>query len=273
MKLDALSAEDRRDYEARLARLGLDTSAIQADVLETGAGQSMRLNMVGDSQFKPLIFQTKDLRELRKWIGTPERVANRREQSPMNRILKSEAIDKALLAGRTSVVQSALRSRKTKTAKGSAEISRAGLASMSGIKAEHLAAKVLRCKECAARGETTEKLNADELNTLRAAARTFIHGDAALVEEYRPAVEAFFDVFQVAVWLPLRIVVKKNSTLTLGPGVHNLTAYEMVVEEGGRVVSYGHLNVSVTKLRKSTGLIIKLPDHVLTTGININPFQ
>lgn len=272
MKLDALSAEDRRDYEARLARLGLDTSAIQADVLETSAGQSMRLNMIGESQFKPLIFQTKDLRELRKWIGTPERIADRREQSPLNRILKTESIESALLKTRAPVMPSAVKSRKTKTAKGSVDVARAGLASMSGIRAEHLAAKVQRCKECAARGEATEKLDTDELNALRAAAKTFIHGDIALVEEYRPAVEAFFEVFQVAVWLPLRIVVKKNSTLTLGPGVHNLTAYEMIVEEGGRVVSHGHLNVSVTKLRKSKGLIIKLPDHVLTAGININPF-
>lgn len=258
-----LSEADRSDFQARLALLDLNEEMVGERTLEVAEGQSLRLDMSADSPIQPMILRTGDIAQLRRWIGTPERAAAKRASIPAEAILQAVRQDRAEAAEAApkKVAKAFSRADKAKSsvARG------ASLAELSGVSAERLTAS-LRAVQ-AGKGV---QLSAAETDTVRAAARTMIHGDYASVAEYQPAVEAFFKEFHVAAWLFKKILVKRNSTLILGPGVHNLTAYELEIQEGGRVLSYGHLTVRVTQLRHSK-FTIKWPLHVMTDLTALRP--
>ena len=249
-----LSDTDRKDFQARLALLDLDEEMVGERSLEVPEGQSLRLDMSADSPIQPVILRTSDITQLRRWIGTPERAAMKRSISPAQAILQSvRRVDNNEIAeGSKRVAKALSRSRTESLGRGGS------LAEMSGVSADRLMASMREME-----AGKSERLSAAETDTVRAAARMMIHGDYQSVADFRPVVEAFFKEFHVAAWLFKKIVVKKNSTLILGPGVHNLTAFELEIQEGGRVLSYGHLAVRVTTLRH-TKFSISWPSHVLT---------
>lgn len=260
-----LSEADRSDFQARLALLDLNEEMVGERTLEVAEGQSLRLDMTAESPVQPTILRTSDITQLRRWIGTPERAAAKRTTIPAEAILqkvrRSEAAEIAEAAPR-KVAKAFSRAEKASKAGVARGVS---LAELSGVSAERLSASL---REVQAGKDV--RMSAAETDAVRAAARTMIHGDYASVAEYRPAVEAFFKEFHVAAWLFKKILVKRNSTLILGPGVHNLTAYELEIEEGGRVLSYGHLTVRVTQLRHSK-FTIKWPLHVMTDFTALRP--
>lgn len=259
MDLTKLTPEDRSDFESRLARLGLDLSAVDDDPLEVESGKNLRLEMAGESPVSPMIFETKDIDTLRRWIGTPDRAIKSRTTQPFEPIIRSTGFAADVLSASAKPKR-----RRSKSAKASAVRLSGTLADLTKVEPKVLLESVNRAKAEPDRF----RLKSDEVETIRAAARNFIHGDLKLVEGFKPVIEAFFGEFQIAVWLKTRIVVKRNSTLTLGAGVHNMTAYELVIEPGGRIRSHGHLTVSMTKIRRpamvNPGLV--LPNHVLTVN-------
>lgn len=257
MDLSDLRPDERADFEKRVARLGVDPQALDDDTLEVEPGASMRLEMAGESPVSPMIFQTSDLDVLRRWIGTPDLAVAQRTTQPYEAIIRNR--DAA-----THNFAAPARDKKRRLTKKATGRKSAALAEITGVEPSGLLAAVNRAKLEPAQA----RLNAVEVDTIRAAARTYIHGDKKVSEAFKPAIEAYFGEFQIAVWLKKKIVVKKNATLTLGTGVHNLTAYELVIEPGGRIRSHGHLTVSVTKIRRPTLVSpgLSLPNHVLTVN-------
>lgn len=274
MPLKDLSGTDRMDFQKRLARLDLDESIITNDTLVVESGKGTRLDMSGDSAVRPLILQTRDITTLRKWIGTPEKAVASRNMAPFVGVLRASRMDGIDLGGVLAAPRRKGGGRVTKSAKsrGTANIAAKSLADMTGIRADMLMDRLdkLNAGDVTARPELA--LSSAEKDTLRAAARELVHGDAQSVIDYKPAVEAFFAEFQVAVWLFTEIRVEQNATLTLGTGIHNLTAYRMVIEDGGTVRSYGHLHVNVTQMKNpSSGPTLVLPPHVLSGGLIRRP--
>ena len=257
MDLTKLPPKDRADFEKRLARLGIEADTFDDQTLELEAGTNMRLEMAGDSPISPMILQTKDLDTLRRWIGSPQKAVGSRTTQPFEAIIRGTNFATDVLP-----TPSRVKKRRSKTAKSTVARLSGTLTELTKIEPAALLASVKRAK-----AEPADfKLKSAELDTLRAAARNFIHGDPKLVEGFRPAIEAYFGEFQIAIWLKTRIIIKKNATLTLGTGVHNMTAYELIIESGGRIRSYGHLTVSVTKILRPGRVRPRfpLPDHVLS---------
>ncbi len=272
MPLKDLSGEDRMDFQQRLARLDLDEKIVTNDTLIVESGKGTRLDSSGESAIRPLILQTSDISVLRKWIGTPEHAVQKRSVAPFAGILRSsrlEGIDlgRALKPSKAGAGAAKSGSRITRSAKSKAggRTPSLSLAEATGLRGDMLMEKVEAFRKADLTKRPDLALSSVEKETIRAAARELVHGDAQSVSEFKPAVEAFFVDFQVAVWLFTAIRIEANATLTLGTGVHNLTAYRMVIEDGGLVRSYGHLHVNVTQMKNpSSGPSVVLPSHVLT---------
>lgn len=282
MALQDLSEDERADLRKRLAILDLQDNAIFGDDLEVPSGRTVTLRMVGESPVTPLILQTGDLDKMRNWIGTPERAATKRALQPYEAILRANLRHINRASGPAEEVPDdgyvsnvgglnddrrirALGLRRTRSLRNEATGDTRDLAAITGISGERLLAAV----RSAAEGK---RPSSGEMELLRGAARTYIHGDKRLAAPFKAAIEASFGSFEIAAWLFPKVVVKKNSTLFFGPGVHNLTASELVIEPGGRVVSHGHLKVNVRRLRRTTGLNVALPGHVLSGPLRPRTF-
>lgn len=96
-----------------------------------------------------------------------------------------------------------------------------------------------------------DTLASRELNIIRTAARAYVRGNSALVKGYKQIIERAIGIVELPVWAYLTIKVSAGSTLAFGPGINVLVAYDIEIEDGGRIVSQGHLTVNVTKLRKT----------------------
>ncbi len=270
MPLKDLSGEDRMDFQQRLARLDLDEKIITNDTLVVESGKATRLDMTGESAIKPLILQTRDISTLRKWIGTPEHAVAARSVAPFAGVLRSSRLEeldltRALATPKGKTGKAAARRTKSAKSKSKAGASKLSLPELTGVRPDMLLEKLAKLEKADLHKQPELALSSIEKETIRAAARELVHGDAQSVWEFKPVVEQFFVDFQVAVWLFTEIRVEKNATLTLGAGVHNLTAYRMVIEDGGTVRSYGHLHVNVTQMKNPTGgPSVFLPSHVLT---------
>lgn len=256
MDISSIPEKDRNDFRKRMARLGLDETAAIAEEIEASNGATVSLSMAQESAVKPLILQTSNLDTLREWIGSPDKALEKQVVAPFARMPEI-----GQMAGGLPNITPGLR-RASISREAVANLTGRKLSDVTGVNPVKLLDQVKRLREAPV--SSAMRLAAAEIDTIRAAARTYLRGDQKLVAEYKPAVEAYFGVFQIAVWLCLTIRVKKNSTLSLGPGVNNLTAYQIIIEEGGRVSSRGHLNVNATIIRRSSGGGIRLPEHVLT---------
>lgn len=246
MTSDTLSDDDRKDFRRRLASYDLDEDAVIADELTVPAGEMMHLEMVDRSAIRPYILQTRSLDKVREWVGVPTIAAKRLARQPMQH-------DRGHDHGATE----ASRSRKLSGGPVAAPLPAA-------IDARALHAAVERCRCESAADGSKPRLKSTELDTLRLAARSYVRGDAELVAEFKPAIEAYFQNFQIAAWLFTTVRVKKNSTLVFGTGTHVLSAGRVVIEPGGRILAHGNLTVNATQLQKQRPLRLTLPDSVLT---------
>jgi hypothetical protein len=127
----------------------------------------------------------------------------------------------------------------------------------------HKAVTSLRSTDTAVSGRG--RLSRDQLETLRFAAQAYVRGDLSVAADLKPAIEGFFEHFQVAAWPFILVTVKSNAVLEFGPGAHNLTAHKILVEPGGTIRSRGHLTVNCTVLERDKKKVLpKLPPHVFT---------
>jgi hypothetical protein len=257
MSLSDLATTDRTHFRDRLASLGLDEKAIIAASFEVPEGETRRLEMAAHGDQRPYILETSDLDVLRRWIGVPDAAAAKLVRQPHERV----SIEDDAAASERMPAPKAQASARTRGKTGAAERG-GGCLDRVASRDLHKAVQKYRATPDQKKGQT--RLSSDQLQVLRAAARTYIRGDFKSVAPYKPAIEAFFERFQVAAWCFTKIVVKRNATLVFGSGSHNVTAHEVIIEPGGRIVSYGHLNVNATILRRPPPIVVHLPDYAYT---------
>jgi hypothetical protein len=96
-----------------------------------------------------------------------------------------------------------------------------------------------------------DKQPAAKTTSLRAYTRSYLFGDSEIVAEAKSVLQDFYGTIDIGVWLFPNVTVKSGSVLSFGTGSNVLLANNLVIEEGGSVVSQGSLSVNVTTLRKT----------------------
>jgi hypothetical protein len=228
--LDTLSDSDRRDFEQRLGTLGLNADALLAPELISAQSTVTTLTMTPSvpSQFRPVVLRTSDFNQLNRWVGVPDRVFD--NVPPIVELPPQ----------RLSAVARELRPSR----------------------------RIDRVRDVArAPGTVPEQpLSSEDLASVRVAARAFLRGDSRRVAHFKDLIERVFPVVEISVWPFLNVVVKSGSVLEFGPGQNTLVAHTLTIEEGGRIRSYGNLDVSATILRRDVPPVVHPIDPSLTIG-------
>jgi hypothetical protein len=112
-------------------------------------------------------------------------------------------------------------------------------------------------------------LRHEELQELKSAAQAYIRGEQRMVGPYKSLLEAFYGDFQVAGWFFTTVVVESGAVLEFGKGANVLSAYKVVVEQGGTIRSKGTLTVDCTVLSSPpTGIRVR-PDLLSTVATRL----
>lgn len=236
VNLDALSAQDRQDFESRLRVFGMDVSAVQEPLTVSGAVK-LGYGPKFQSARQPFVVKTKDIAAVKRMVGLDDRVA------------------------KTLSSQVKLPSRITVSPAGGANpitVSRdAGQA--------FVASPGLSDGEAPGQFDpgALAQLDSEAVENIRLAARAYVRGNSTLVSSYRPLIEATLGQIIIPVFALPSIKVAAGSVLQFGPGVNALVAYEIEIEDGGVIRSQGHLTISCTKMTKPR----KRP--ILTTAGNL----
>jgi hypothetical protein len=262
MRFESLDADQQAAFRRRLARLGVDENALIADELIVPPGTTMQLSPSPEAGGEPRRLVTGDLDILRKWVGTPDALKDNRRVSDLHRRLTRFPT----LAAATAATG---RLARTATRAGTASVT---LADLIDVRPPELESAVTRHRAAVDVGRPDVRLSVLELETLRAVADTYVHGNKASVAQFKSAVEKFFGLFEVWGWFYTEIRVTKNSTLTFGPGANVATAHQVVLEPGARIRSFGHLRLDCSILKREK-FSVALPSHVLATDITVVPHR
>lgn len=188
------------------------------------------------SLIAPTMLETRDLDKLKSWIGVDDEVVKGKHmiscdsQREFRRFQKDIGLSDSRLA-------SLVASRKTKKASKKA---------VAQAEYELKAQLAEQRANIADRVQSSGKLN----DAIQEYTRGYLYGDSRLVKELKPVLEAHYDIFRIPLWAFLNVKVESGSTLYFGPGANVLWAYQLEIEEGGRIRSNGSLTVSVTSLKK-----------------------
>jgi hypothetical protein len=225
--LKALSEEDRQDFERRLANYGLDTSVVQEGITVQPSSRLILAHGPGrDTFIKPVVLEVNEFDKLTRMIGVDDRIFQRMPQKgPLPR-----RIDLPL-----------------------------GEGAQRRVAGPGLAVAAMPQPEAIPPSIDFEKLTSADLDNIRIAARAYLRGNSALVASFKSILETIIGIVIVPVWPVLFVKVSSGSTLEFGPGVNVLVAYDIEIEDGGKIVSHGHLTVSCTKLRKVLRRVVIKP--------------
>lgn len=225
--LKVLSAEDRQDFERRLTTYGLDTSVVHEGItVQPGSRLTLAYGPGRDSFLKPIVLEVNEFDKLKRMIGIDDRIFQRISQ-------------KIPLPRRIELTPNEGAQRR---------IAGPGVAVAAMPQPEAIPASI-----------DLEKLSSADLDNIRIAARAYLRGNSALVASFKSILEATIGVVIMPVWPLLFVKVSSGSTLEFGPGVNVLVAYDIEIEDGGKIVSYGHLTVNCTKLRKVLPRVVIKP--------------
>lgn len=227
VELGHLSEEDRSDFERRLAIFGLDASAVEP---ELRVRPNSRVNLAygpnRDSYLRPIVREVTDFDELNRMIGIDDRVFEK--APPLARLPRMLSWQAEQGGGRFTVGP--------------------GYTDVGMARREEALAHL-----------DIKRMPSEDLATIRDAARAYLYGDSKLVAHFKPLLESVIGPVILPIWAVENVYVPSGSTLTFGPGVNSLIAYQVEIEEGGRIVSYGHLNVSCTIIRKVAPPVVHPP--------------
>lgn len=238
--ISTIPSEDREDFQKRLRIFGIDTNAVQEPLAVTRSDTVMlAYGPNRPSARAPFVVETTDLAHVKRMVGVDDRVFATR---PTNVALPGR-IDLAskIAAGTTNTA--ALRATPAATQ----------MRAAAGMMMDADTAKSMVVGD-----EELRMLDADDVNNVRVAARAFVRGDSKMVTSYAPLFEKVIGRITIPVWPILSIHVASGSVLQFGTGVHALVAYQITIEEGGKIVSRGHLTVSCTKMNKPGRTVIVL---------------
>lgn len=242
--LGSIPQEDRQDFERRLQTYGLTASALQEELV-VGPSSTISLAYGPGRQTvrQPYVLQTTDLAAVKRMVGIDDRVFQRNPS-------------KAPLPGRIDLGQPL-------------GVGRLGVAEAEGN--FYTAAPGLAMDDPRAAAETVggmdlSRLDDESVNNIRVAARAYVRGNSQLVASYRPIVERAIGQITLPIWPLLKVTVAAGSVLQFGPGVNVLVAWEVEIQEGGRIRSQGHLTVNCTRMRKPGRAVVVRPDIGFTGG-------
>jgi hypothetical protein len=213
--LKDLPAADRGDFEKRLKKYNLDAGAIEIDTLDVPPSTKTLLSISTKERsfHKPQILVSNDIDQVKRWVGLPDKLM---DQAPQ------------------------LRRPRVATGWLPPGLAHKG----AGAGARKAAAAALAAFD---RG----KLSSSQLDVLRGAAEAYVRGDSRLVASYRPILTQFIPRFEIPAWLFKVIRVRSGAVLEFGPGYHVLTAWKIIIEQGGTIRSRGSLNVDCTILERA----------------------
>lgn len=267
MPLRDLDEQDQRHFLSRLARYGVDQQVLRDEDLVVPRGTNLQLSHRTGGPLSPHMLITRDIDVVRKWIGVPEAIERVRFATPA--VADVAAMPAALRPRQPTFGLDEVRRRATL---------RASTPGASAVRASELRATALRANTLRARGiaegaemASPERLDHrllrhEELQELKSAAHAYIRGEQRMVGAYKSLLEAFYGDFQVAGWFFTTITVESGAVLELGRGANVLSAYKVVVEQGGTIRSKGTLTVDCTILSSPpTGIRIR-PDLLDTVA-------
>jgi hypothetical protein len=243
--ISTIPSEDREDFQKRLRVFGIDANAVQEPLAVTRSDTVvLAYGPNRPSARAPFVVETTDFAQVKRMVGIDDRVVATR---PTNVALPGR-IDLASKVGASGA--NVLR------APGATQMRAAA-----GLMMDPDAAKSVAVSD-----EELRMLDADDVNNVRLAARAFVRGDSKMVASYSPLFEKVIGRITIPVWPILSIHVASGSVLQFGTGVHALVAYQITIEEGGRIVSRGHLTVSCTRMNKPGRAVIRPLAKNLTTA-------
>jgi hypothetical protein len=216
--LESLSAADRADFEKRLSTYGQDETAVLMPDLVVPAKTTMLLSGSDAKSFaRPRVLSTKDLDELKSWIGVSDTM------------YQSGKLDRSLIrlpnTAAPKLMEAAVRAPSATVPNGGATVPNGAAAPAA--------------------------LSEENLDNVRTAAAAYLFGDSQLTASYKATVEKFFPDFQINFWPFLTITVNAGSILTIGPGQNVLCAWKIIINNGGMVYApYGNLKLESTILQK-----------------------
>jgi hypothetical protein len=231
LNLSALKDADQQDFLARLNRFGLDASAGQQELV---VPRSSTINLAygpnRDSFIKPVVLNVSDLAIAKRMIGVDDRVF---QHAP-----SAVPLPRAITLPRAAAERP--------------------FVATPGLVRQLQPAEI-----------DTSLLQAQHVENIRVAARAYLRGDSAVVSSYKPLIETYYGTIEIPVWVFVNVKVAAGSTLTFGPGVNALVACSVEIEEGGTILSYGHLTVDCTTLRRTFPLTSPSPG----IGLQVARFQ
>jgi len=213
--IETIPAEERADFEGRLKVYGVNSTAVIQPDLVVPPGSTMTLSASDPKSFvKPHVLTTSSLAQLKSWIGVADT------------LFHAGKFDRNMIALPRSAVPPSIPQRGIVAGAGARPITAIGIAPT--IPAQHL-------------------------DDIRTAAAAYLFGDSqALNPAYQAAIEKYFVNFQILYWLFFTITVNAGSVLFIGPGQNVLSAWRIVIHQGGMVYApHGNLKVTSTILQKA----------------------
>lgn len=213
--IDSIPANQRTDFEARLKVYGVDSTAVIQPDLVVPPGSTMTLSASDPKSFvKPHVLTTSSLPQLKSWIGIPDN------------LFQAGKLDRTTIPLPRAAVPLSIPQREVVTAAAAQPITVIG---------------------------APPHLPAQQLDDIRTAASAYLFGDTAVLNSaWQTTVEKYFVNFQIIYWLFFTITVNAGSVLFIGPGQNVLSAWRIVIHQGGMVYApYGNLKVTSTVLQKA----------------------
>lgn len=249
MALRDLDDKDQRHFLSRLARYGVDQQQLRDEELVVRRDTRLQLSHRSRGTLSPLVLKTNDIDVVRRWIGLPPEVTRVRYTAPA--VTDVAALPAALRPMQPSFDIEEVRRRAVLRPIGAL----AGEARASGARAFTARASAVRpaaaasaLGEATARGLDRRLFRAEELEEVRTAARSYIRGDQRMASAYKRHIEELFGVFEIAAWFYTTVIVESGATLEFGKGANVLSAWKVIIEDGGTIRSEGNLTVDCTIL-------------------------
>ena len=227
--IGSLSQPDRQDFERRLSLYGLNSSALQEPlVVASSVRVSLAYGPNRESVRQPQVIKTQDIDAVKRMIGIDDRIA--KSISP-----------KVSLPGRIEI--------------GRSSISAGGRAERDVGAGSYLASPGLAVGDPAAAATKLNQfdlasMDSETLKNVRVATKAFVRGNSELVASYKPIISQVIGSITIPIWPILKVTVASGAVLEFGPGVNVLVAYEVEIEPGGVVRSFGHLTINCTQLTR-----------------------
>lgn len=274
MALRDLDDKDQRHFLSRLARYGVDQQQLRDEELVVRKDTRLQLSHRSRGTLSPLVLKTNDIDVVRRWIGLPPEVTRVRYTAPA--VTDVAALPAALRPTQPSFDIEEVRRRAVLRPSGAL----AGEARASGLRAFTARASAVRPAvaasaaasapgEATARGLDRRLFRTEELEEVRTAARSYIRGDQRMASAYKRHIEELFGVFEIAAWFYTTVIVESGATLEFGKGANVLSAWKVIIEDGGTIRSEGNLTVDCTILTSHSPPAVGpgLADPVLTRPV------